>query len=290
MSRHVDFSSIHVIGASGRSGAALCRSLSADHVSFLPVVRDAAKWSALGLGVSPLVADIGDAAALRAALRGARRIVCCAHASFAGAVLAASPPDARFVFLGSTRKFTQWPDAHGTGVTAGESTFLASGRSGVMLHPTMIYGTAGEDNVQRLAALLRRLPIVPLPGGGRSLVQPIHQDDVVRSIRAALDRGWIGARSMVIAGPEAVSYADFVRAVAMAARLRRPWILPFPGRPLIALAPLSLWIRGLPNIRPEEVRRLLEDKAFDITEMREVLGIEPVSLGEGLMRTFAAPG
>ncbi len=36
-----------------------------------------------------------------------------------------------------------------------------------MLHPTMIYGAQGEDNVQRLARLLRRLPVVPLPGGGR---------------------------------------------------------------------------------------------------------------------------
>jgi len=287
MSRHVDFSPVHVIGASGRSGAALCRSLSAERVRFVPVVRDAGKWLALGVGVSPLVADIGDAAALRAALRGARRIACCAHASFAGAVLAASPPDARFVFLGSTRKFTRWLDAHGTGVIAGESAFLASGRSGVMLHPTMIYGAAGEDNVQRLAVWLRRLPIVPLPGGGRSLVQPIHQDDVVRSIRAALDRDWLGPKSMVIAGPEAVSYANFVYAVATAAGVRQPLVVSVSGRLLIALAPLSLGIRRLPNIRPEEVRRLLEDKAFDITEMREVLGIEPIQLIEGLHRTFA---
>jgi hypothetical protein len=34
------------------------------------------------------------------------------------------------------------------------------------------------------------------------------------------------------------------------------------------------------------VRRLLEDKAFDITEMREVLQFEPVALAEGLARTF----
>ena len=109
------------------------------------------------------------------------------------AVLAAAPPDARFVFLGSTRKFTSWPDAHGNGVLAGEAAFLASGRPGVMLHPTMIYGAQGEDNVQRLAALLRRLPFVPLPGGGTALVQPIHQDDVTRAIRAALDVAWDGA-------------------------------------------------------------------------------------------------
>ena len=61
-----------------------------------------------------------------------------------------------------------------------------------MLHPTMIYGAQGEDNVQRLAALLRRLPLVPLPDGGTALVQPIHQDDVTRAIRAALDREWDG--------------------------------------------------------------------------------------------------
>ena len=117
----------------------------------------------------------------------ATRIVCCAHARHAGAVIDAAPADARLIFLGSTRKFTRWPDAHGNGVLAGEAAFLASGRAGVMLHPTMIYGAQGEDNVQRLAALLRRLPVVPLPGGGKALVQPIHQDDVTRAIRAALD-------------------------------------------------------------------------------------------------------
>ena len=70
------------------------------------------------------------------------------------------------MLLGSTRKFTRWPDAHGDGVLAGEAACVASGRNGVMLHPTMIYGAQGEDNVQRLAALLRRLPALPLPAAG----------------------------------------------------------------------------------------------------------------------------
>ncbi len=287
MSPRVNFSLIHIIGASGRSGAALCRSLSADYIGFVPVIRDVAKWSSLGLGIPPVVADITNGPALHAALQDARRIVCCAHASHAGAVLAASPPEARFVFLGSTRKFTRWPDAHGRGVIAGETTFLASGRSGVMLHPSMIYGAAGEDNVQRLAALLRHLPVVPLPAGGRSLVQPIHQDDVTRAIRAALDYDWIGPSSMVIAGPEAVSYAEFVGAVAAAAGLSRPPIVSVPARLLMALASLTRWLPGVPYIRPDEVRRLLEGKAFDVTEMRRALGIDPIPLAEGLARTFS---
>jgi len=276
---------VHVIGASGRSGAALSASLLADGIGVRPVVRDPAKWIAAGLPGEPLQADLRDPRALRTALAGATRIACCAHARHAPALLTAAPPSARLVLLGSTRKFTRWPDAHGNGVLDGEAALLASGRDGVMLHPTMIYGARGEDNVQRLAALLRRLPVLPLPGGGRFLVQPIHQSDVTRAIRAALDRAWDGPASLVIAGPEPLRYADFVRAVAAAAGIRRP-VLPFPAAPLILAARLTRHVAALPTVRPEEVRRLMEDKAFDITPMRGLLGFEPISLAQGLALTF----
>ena len=275
---------IHVIGASGRSGAALCRSLLADAVPYVPVVRSAARWAATGLPGAPVIADLMDGS-LRPALAAATRVASCAHARHIPAVLAAAPRAGRFVFLGSTRKFTRWPDAHGGGVLAGEAAFLVSGRPGVLLHPTMIYGAAGEDNVQRLAALLRRLPVVPLPGGGRALVQPIHQSDVTRCLRAALGLAWDGPHSLVIAGPDAMAYKMFVRAVAEAAGLRAPWAVPVPAALLHALAPLTA-LPGLPRIRGDEVRRLTEDKAFPIDAMRRILGINPISLPAGLAVTF----
>ena len=281
---------VHVIGASGRSGLALCQSLLSNGIPVTPVVRNTAKWQALGLPGTPRSADLqGPAAALRTALEGASRIVSCAHARHTQAIIAAAPPDAQLVLLGSTRKFTRWPDAHGNGVLAGEAALLNAGRTGVMLHPTMIYGAQGEDNVQRLASLLRRLPVLPLPGGGRFLVQPIHQSDVTRCIRAALDRAWNGPTTLVIAGPVPLSYADFVRAIAAAAGLRKPLIIPFPAAPLLLAARLTRHITALPTIEPAEIRRLVEDKAFDIAPMRNVLAIDPIPLAQGLAETFARP-
>ncbi len=254
----------------------------------VPVVRDAAKWAALGFGVPPVVADLTDKSALVRALDGATHVVSCAHARHTARLIAAAPEGARLVLLGSTRKFTRWPDVHGNGVLAGEAAFLASGRSGVMLHPTMVYGAQGEDNVRRLAALMRRLPVLPLPAGGRSLVQPIHQSDVTRAILAALEHPCTGPTAMVIGGPEPVSYLEFIRAVAEAAGLARPRTLAVPAGPLIALAVLTRIIPGVPTVRGAEIRRLLEDKAFDIGPMRAVLGLAPISLREGLALTFAA--
>ncbi len=271
---------VHVIGASGRSGAALCRSLLANGQHTVPVVRNAARWEATHLPGTPRVADLTEPETLFAALQDAQNIVSCAHARHASAILDAAPSTATFVFLGSTRKFTRWPDAHGNGVLSGERAFLASGRRGVMLHPTMIYGAQGEDNVRRLAALLRRVPLVPLPDGGKSLVQPIHQSDVTACICAALGIEWERPEALVIAGPQAMTYADFVRDVARAAGLPAPRIVSMPARLLRAATHITSIF--LPRIGPDEIRRLTEDKAFDITPMQTCLGIFPKTLTAGL--------
>ncbi len=272
-----------MIGASGRSGAALCRSLIADGVAVVPVLRNAARWEATGLPGLPRLADLAAPDLLQAALQDAEHIVSCAHARHARTILDAAPATATFIFLGSTRKFTRWPDAHGNGVLAGEAAFLASGRRGVMLHPTMIYGAQGEDNVQRLAALLRRVPLVPLPDGGTSLVQPIHQEDVTACLRAALGIAWPGAASLVIAGPHAMTYADFVCCVARAAGLARPRIVSMPAGLLRAAARVTSLV--LPRIGPDEIRRLTEDKAFDISPMQSQLGVYPRSFTAGLAQS-----
>lgn len=277
---------VALIGATGRSGATLARALADAGIPFIPVARDAAKWRALSLPGTLRTADLRDPTALKAALAGADRIVSTVHARWAPALLAAAEPGASFVLMGSTRRFSQWPDAHGDGVRAGEAALLASRRPGIMLHPTMIYGAQGEDNVRRLAALIARLPVAPLPGGGRALVQPIYQGDVTRCLMAALARDWPEPTTRVIAGPEPLPYRDFLRAVATAAGLRAPPILPIPAPPLRLLAPLTRFIPGLPRIGADEIRRLTEDKAFDITPMRNDLGVDPIPLEQGLALTF----
>jgi uncharacterized protein YbjT (DUF2867 family) len=276
---------IHVIGASGRSGAALYRGLLAGGEACVPVVRNAARWQATGLPGVPRIADLNDPAALVAALADAGTVISCAHARHAGAILSAAPSATKFVFLGSTRKFTRWPDEHGCGVLAGEAAFLASGRRGVMLHPTMIYGAEGEDNVQRLAALLCRLPLVPLPGGGKNLVQPIHQSDVTACLRAAIARDWDAPATMIIAGPKPCTYAEFVREIARCFGLPRPLLLPVPIALLMAAAPLTR-LPGLPAITADEIRRLAEDKAFPSALTADLLGRPPIDLVEGLRQSF----
>jgi len=270
---------VHVIGASGRTGRLLCESLVKAGAVPVPVIRNPARWLDLPGAEAPRLADLDDHAALHAALADASHIVSGAHARHTEALLAASGPDAMVVLLGSTRRFTRWPDAHGNGVIAGETALLTSGRRGVMLHPTMIYGAAGENNVQRLAALMHHLP----------LLQPIHAQDVVACILAALQQDWTGPNVVVIAGPEAVSYADFTRAIARADGINPLRVVSLPAMLLMLGAAIARHVPGLPKVEAAEIRRLLEDKDFDIAPMQAILGVQPRTLAAGLAETFA-PG
>ncbi|MQR99182.1 SDR family oxidoreductase [Gluconobacter aidae] len=279
-----------LIGASGRSGSALCRALLAEGQKIIAVVRSQGN---LAPDIAEAchavrIADLTDSATLALAFEDAAVVVNTAHARHLPAILAATT--APIVALGSTRKFTHWPDDHGRGVLAGEAALKTDGRPSIILHPTMIYGAQGEDNVQRLAKLLERLPVIPLPGGGRALVQPIDQRDVTRCLVSAIhliQNGDVtGPESIVIAGPTAVAYRTFVRMVLYFAGLGGRPIISLPGWMLMALSHLTRHIRRLPQIAPEEVRRLLEDKNFDVGPMEQRLGVTPVPLANGLHHLF----
>ncbi len=267
---------VHLIGATGRLGRRLARTWQADGATLVAVVRDAARWRALGLPGTPRVAALEDATALRAALADAACVVSVAYAAHTAAVLATAPAGCRLVLTGSARRYGSLRDPTGQVALAAERAMLASGRDAVMLHPTMIYGAADDGTIGRLAALMARTPLLPLPGGGRALVQPVHYDDVCAALMAAAARGGGEPLALALGGASPLPYAALIAQVARAGRLRAPRIVPVPA----ALARLAgRWRPG--------IARMLEDRAVDIAPMRAALGVTPRPLADGLAAMFA---
>ncbi len=246
----------------------------------IAIGRDTGKLAALPEAAERRLADLGDPVALRLALADARRIAVCANAQFLPAVLAALPAAGveRLVAMGSTRAFSAVPDATGAAVRAAEASLKALPIPSVLLLATLIYG-AGTGVVDQLAGLIRRFPLLPLPGGGRALVQPIHIEDVALALEAALFRPEAPGRPIVIAGPEAMSYRRMAERIA-AARGLKLRILPVPGWPLTLAA--RLLGQGRLAGPSAALRRLLEDKAFVVDEMRDRLGLVAREFDPGL--------
>ncbi|MFQ5625144.1 MAG: hypothetical protein ACE5FM_00635, partial [Methyloligellaceae bacterium] len=128
--------------------------------------------------------------------------------------------------------------------------------------------------------------IVPLPGGGRALIQPIHVEDAAEAVLRAAHLPQALGQTIHLAGPEAVPYRDLLRAIADAAGCR-VHVVPLPLALVRAMAAMTRLVPGVPTIGDAEVLRLQEDKAVDISPMRKILKLSPRPLQEGLAETFA---
>ena len=56
----------------------------------------------------------------------------------------------------------------------------------LILRPTVIYGKKNTSDIGFLIALIKHIPIVPIVGNGKQLIQPISVEDVVKCIDSGL--------------------------------------------------------------------------------------------------------
>ena len=273
---------IAVLGATGNVGCALVAALAARGAEIVAIARTLSDLQSLGGTVQLRAVDLdGDEQKLREALKGVSCVINVAHARYTRKIIAALPHNAvRLITLGSTRKFTRFHDQKAAQMQDAQAAH-AQGVNGVILHPTMIYGGM-DNNISRILKIVRWTPLVPLPQQGRALLQPVHRDDVVQCLLAAVSAD-TGNAPIIIAGAQAMTYARIIQACSRLVG-RRVRVISVPLPAMMALAWLTRCVPGVPPITRDEVRRLLEDKAFDIGPMQARLGVKPCTFEEGLAR------
>ena len=275
---------IVIFGATGRVGRLLVQAFHDAGHDIVTVGRRGAVLEQMP--GEPQVLDLSASGAGPDFIRPGDTVINAVHARFTRTIAELCPNDiARYVVIGSTRYLTRFPDKKAEQVKRAAEFLETSKLPWVLLHPTMIYGAQGENNVQRMAALIRRFHTVPLPGDGQALIQPVHVSDVVSSIVAAATRPGIEGKTIHLGGPQAVPYADFLRAIAQA---NATWvrIISMPASLLRFVARMTGFVPGIPTIGAAEVQRLLEDKDVDISAMKQLLDVTPRSLEQGLSETF----
>lgn len=285
---------IAVVGASTDIGRQVVARLCDLGHAVVATSRDPARLTGLDARAATATFDITGPAAPDGPLAAAERIVSVAHASTVPALLDHLPAGCeRLVVTGSTMRDSAVPDPRAEAVRHSEAAFRASGVAGSMLHPTMIYGSRNEANIVRVLRLIDRWPrwlpfVLPVPDGGRNLVQPVYFGDVAAALTAAVTVEPAAERVIVVPGPAPFPLADMLRACARF-RGRRLFVLPLPVPLLIAVARTMQALTGRSPFSVDELLRTREDKTYDITALRDRLGVAPIGFAEGLERAYGQP-
>lgn len=192
----------------------------------------------------------------------------------------------RAIFISTTAIFTSLPAPSKRIRLEAEEAIRRSGLEWTILRPTMIYGGIDDRNMARLLKMLRRFPLVPVPGGGKRLQQPVHVEDLATAVVATLDEPLSSRKAYDLAGPDPLSLLEVLHQAAAAVG-RSPRYLPLPMAPLRVLLRLYEKLAREPRLKTEQLDRVAEDKSFDISPARRDLGFDPRPFSAGIREEAA---
>jgi uncharacterized protein YbjT (DUF2867 family) len=156
---------------------------------------------------------------------------------------------------------------YGRSKAAGEAAVRAAFPAAVILRPSIVFGR--EDQfINRFAALIRMLPIVPVIGA-ETKFQPVFVGDVARAIVTALAHR--GGETMELGGPEILSMLQLNEWIAKATG-RTKMFVPVPGFAARGLALTTGWLPGAP-ITSDQVKMLASDNVVSGIDGLAALGI-----------------
>jgi uncharacterized protein YbjT (DUF2867 family) len=161
----------------------------------------------------------------------------------------------------------------------GDAAILAALPGATILRPGLTYATRGSYGGTSLLRALSVLPVIPLPGDGRQLLQPLALADLARACVISLTNPAAFGATLDLVGPETVTLRDWL--------LRwRAWLAAGPPRtldvptPLVAIgsALADRFGRGpIGRTMTTLLSRGVVGSGDTLAIMRERLGVDPIS-------------
>jgi len=189
----------------------------------------------------------------------------------------------RFVHVSCLNASPSSPSAQLRTKAAGEAAVRALLPEAVVLRPAPMFGT--EDRLlKHIASLAKRLPAVPLIGGGATKVQPVSVLDVASAVLTAVrDDGAVLGNTYMLGGPDVFTYKQVVQLVYDTIReVPSTLDLPFPLAKLLAqprewlLPRLPTPIPSPPMFTQDNIRQQEEDQVVPPNcRTFQELGIRP---------------
>jgi len=188
----------------------------------------------------------------------------------------------RLIAFSSTSRFTKTdsPEAGERAVAlalagaeaAVEAWCAEHGVAWTILRPTLIYDEGHDENVSRIARLVKRFHVMPLSGRGDGLRQPVHAADLAAGALAAAHAPTTRNKAYNLVGGETVTYRVMVDRVFEG--------LSKPPRSL----PMPTWLFGLvmrlakpfyPGATVAMGTRMGQDLTFDSSDAIRDFGWSP---------------
>ncbi|PNU21791.1 NAD-dependent dehydratase [Geothermobacter hydrogeniphilus] len=179
----------------------------------------------------------------------------------------------RFIHMSANGAREQAETAYHRTKWAAEQALRGSDLDWTIFRPSLIYGP-GDQFVNMLAGLIRKLPLVPVIGNGRYRMSPVAVEDVAAGFVRALQQPQSIGQVYHCGGPQILSYDEILDLVGRA--LGRGRVVKL-HQPLSLMKPVVAMMDRVPAfpITRGQLAMLVEGNEVDPSEWAKAFEIEP---------------
>lgn len=151
-----------------------------------------------------------------------------------------------------------------------------------IFRPSVIFGP-GDGFINVLANLVRKAPIIPVVGTGKSKFQPVSVKEVASAYVHALDNPETAGEIFELGGPEILTYEELLDTIAARLSMKKPKVHVPVGlmKPVVSLSKaLPKALR--PPVTEEQLRMLALDNCTNDSATARLIGHQPIRLRDGI--------
>lgn len=187
----------------------------------------------------------------------------------------------RFIFVSSLCVLFPKKGPYALSKIEAEGAVAHSGLEWTILRPDTILGPGAKD-LRRVLRYWKSARYIPLLGDGNYTSQPIYVDNVCAALSAALETPASAGRAISVAGKDLVRFNEFAQRFCRAIGNDRCRFVHFPKTVVYPLAWMASRIHPPWGLNTERVNIITASHAVDLSPMRDLLRINPMSFEEAV--------
>ena len=145
----------------------------------------------------------------------------------------------------------------------------------IIIKPAMIFGMKNDNNVEKIIKWLKKFPIFPIIGNGKTLYQPIHYFDLRDIITKIFKNNNLEGKKIIIGGKESIEYQKMIGIIKQKIN-SKSLVIKFPQNLIYTIAKIINNILKI-SLPIEQIKSAHIDRNIDNNEAIEILNYEPKS-------------
>ena len=197
--------------------------------------------------------------------------------------------DGRFIYMSAIGAALNAPAEYSRTKYQAERIVIGNECPYTIFRPSLVIGPDGEFIAQMKDLVLHNGPVIPVPGSGFNLFQPVWVDDLVQCVVKSLVMGETINQIYEIGGATQLSFNELIRGIAKSLGKPKKPLLHAPIPLLYAAAAIMEKILPKPPVTRDQLKNLALDNITLSQDIKELFGVNPLGFDQMLAKIYEQP-